>query len=745
MATRTQATTVMPFSGERGESYEYGKACFLQEAETLAEFIGNENIVRIHSYFEENGTAYFVMDFIEGMSFDNVIKQRGGKVSVDEAINTLVPIMDALGAVHSKGIIHRDVTPDNIYITNSGVVKLLDFGAARYSLGDKSRSLDVVLKHGFAPKEQYTRRGKQGPFTDIYAMGASFYYAITGKRPPDSVERMDDDELVPPSSLGVSISPQVEDAILKALNVQPQDRFQSMGEFKAALLGQGVAPSASPVQPVQQIYFGDPTQNTTQMQQPGVTQMQQPGVTQMQQPGVTQMQQPGVTQMQQPVNNTVIGQTGYGATQTGNGFGQPAAEEPKKKKKWLIPVIIGGASTVVIAAALIIVFAVVIPNLPTNNLRKDDEPINSHVVEEDPPTPIVDLPTDKPTTDIPPLPLDGIGNPTGDGDDAPPIDVKPDSTTTTNSNRDMYPVVLGSVGNMRNWGMLTGDGYYCYGDDGQPMIASYYDTYMDIFYGIDVNTWEAVTKTGDVESTIPEIDNLYLDISELYVAEDYYFVLDDYNELYCIERGSGEVVGTRQMRDTFSFTFYPTGWLVYVEEDSYGNDMLYGVPAGCIDDSSKILTLSNLTEDGVKSPRLYCDYNSNIYITGYRTEDGYTPILYTYYYNDNDEFVYDWCTTNENYSEIKDVAGLYDDCICLFARNDGTYELIDYVKSDLEMYIKWSFPAGAEITGVCAAYDNDNELVIGYRIEDDQGFRFEYIVRNNSTYEWNTYVNYTWN
>ena len=300
----------------------------------------------------------------------------------------------------------------------------------------------------------------------------------------------------------------------------------------------------------------------------------------------------------------------------------------------------------------------------------------------------------------------------------------------------------GEVSNITTFGVFD---YYCYGDDGQPMIAAYYDKYMDIFYGIDVNTWEAVTKMGDVESTIPEIDNLYLDVSELYVAEDYYFVLDDYNELYCIERGSGEVVGTRQMRDTFSFTFYPTGWLVYVEEDSYGNDMLYGVPAGCIDDSSKILTLSNLTEDGVMSPRLYCDYNSNIYITGYRTEDGYTPILYTYYYNNNDEFVYDWCTTNENYNEIKDVAGLYDDCICLFARKDGTFELIDYVKSDLEMYIKWSFPAGAEITGVCAAYDNDNELVIGYRIEDEKGFRFEYLVRNNSTYEWNTYVNYTWN
>lgn len=179
MATRTQ-TTVTAFSGERGESFAYGKACFLQEAETLAQFIGNENIVRVQSYFEENNTAYFVMDFVEGISFDAYIKERGGKISYEEAEKILVPVMDALAAVHSRGIIHRDVTPDNIYITKDGTVKLLDFGAARYSLGDKSRSLDVVLKHGFAPKEQYTRRGKQGAYTDVYTLGASFYFAVAG-------------------------------------------------------------------------------------------------------------------------------------------------------------------------------------------------------------------------------------------------------------------------------------------------------------------------------------------------------------------------------------------------------------------------------------------------------------------------------------------------------------------------------------------------------------------------------------
>ncbi|MBR6328789.1 MAG: serine/threonine protein kinase [Lachnospiraceae bacterium] len=237
MASRVPGTTeISSYSGEKGEDFKYGKQCFLQEAETLARFIGNRNIVRIYSYFEEYGTAYFVMDYIRGTSLDEYVKQHGGKLGFEETADILVPVMDALGAVHEKGIVHRDVSPDNIYITDEGDVKLIDFGAARQSLGDKSQSLDVILKHGFAPKEQYTRRGKQGPYTDIYALGATFYYVLTGERPPDSIERMDDDELVPPSQKGVNLSASAESAILMALSIQPADRFQSMSAFKNAML-----------------------------------------------------------------------------------------------------------------------------------------------------------------------------------------------------------------------------------------------------------------------------------------------------------------------------------------------------------------------------------------------------------------------------------------------------------------------------------------------------------------------------
>ena len=194
MATRLPGQSqITTYPGDRGENFVYGKQCFLQEAETLAQFIGNENIVRIHSYFEEYGTAYFVMDYIEGTSLDEYVRQHGGKLGFDETAKLLIPVMDALGAVHGKGIVHRDVSPDNIYITKEGGVKLIDFGAARQSLGDKSQSLDVILKHGFAPKEQYMRRGRQGPYTEVYALGATFYYVLTGKRPAVGLERNDED------------------------------------------------------------------------------------------------------------------------------------------------------------------------------------------------------------------------------------------------------------------------------------------------------------------------------------------------------------------------------------------------------------------------------------------------------------------------------------------------------------------------------------------------------------------------
>ena len=240
LAGRIDGTSVSVLSDDRSESFTYGAERFKEEAKTLAKFIGNPNIAAVTSYFDENDTSYFIMDYIEGISFKTYIANQGGKVSVEEALDVMIPVLRALTAVHAEGFIHRDVTPDNIYITKDGNVKLLDFGSARYSIGDKSKSLDVILKVGYAPKEQYIRRSRQGPYTDVYSCAACFYAALTGYLPPESLERLDNDALVPVSQCGVKIPEYLDKAILKGLAVQPEDRFQTAAEFLEAIENQQV-------------------------------------------------------------------------------------------------------------------------------------------------------------------------------------------------------------------------------------------------------------------------------------------------------------------------------------------------------------------------------------------------------------------------------------------------------------------------------------------------------------------------
>ena len=239
IATRV-GTTVSVAVESRTEDFTYGAERFQEEARTLAKFMGQPNIAGVTDYFDENDTSYFVMDYIEGISFKTYIANHGGKVSVEEALNVMIPVLRALTAVHAEGFIHRDVTPDNIYITKDGMVKLLDFGSARYSIGDKSKSLDVILKVGYAPKEQYIHRSRQGPFTDVYSCAACFYAAITGFLPPEALERLEHDDLVPVSQCGIDIPEYLDKAILKGLAVQPEDRFQSAAEFLDAIESQQV-------------------------------------------------------------------------------------------------------------------------------------------------------------------------------------------------------------------------------------------------------------------------------------------------------------------------------------------------------------------------------------------------------------------------------------------------------------------------------------------------------------------------
>lgn len=235
IALRTPGQTqVCALTQAQNENYQYGRSRFLEEARTLAQFNGHPGIVGVHTYFEENGTAYFAMDYLEGCSLKEYLIQRGGRIGCGEAWKLMRPVLSALSAVHAAGIVHRDVSPDNIYLCRGGEVKLLDFGAARSNLGERSHSMSVILKQGYAPMEQYLRRGSVGPWTDLYAFSATFYRAVTGLMPPDAPSRMEEDELILPTAL-VSMPGHWEEALLKGLAVRPADRWQTASAMMEAM------------------------------------------------------------------------------------------------------------------------------------------------------------------------------------------------------------------------------------------------------------------------------------------------------------------------------------------------------------------------------------------------------------------------------------------------------------------------------------------------------------------------------
>lgn len=235
-ATRSMNSRRMTiYSGDAYEQFRDGLESFISEARRLANLNHVEGIVRIYDCIRDNDTGYIIMEFLKGQTVKEILKRRE-KYDCKEAQKVIFPVMDALREVHRAGIIHRDIAPDNIFITEEGEVKLLDFGAARYAASSKSRSLSVILKAGYAPEEQYRSHGKQGPWTDIYALGATFYRMITGVRPEDSIERMVEDDLQPPSALGADTSPQQDDAVMKSLSIKMEERYQNVEEFKDALL-----------------------------------------------------------------------------------------------------------------------------------------------------------------------------------------------------------------------------------------------------------------------------------------------------------------------------------------------------------------------------------------------------------------------------------------------------------------------------------------------------------------------------
>lgn len=216
-----------------------GKERFLEEAQNMAKYDKHPNIVNVFDYFEENSTAYIVMEYLDGINYKEYMKQLDGKVSIEQAIYVTKAMLAALTEVHKYNILHRDISPDNIFICKDGRVKLIDFGAARFSSVEDARTRSIVLKRGFAPPEQYQTKSKQGPWTDIYALGATLYRAVTGVVPEESVNRTKEDLLIPPKELRPELTENLNNVILRSMALQPELRFQNSAEFLKALESTG--------------------------------------------------------------------------------------------------------------------------------------------------------------------------------------------------------------------------------------------------------------------------------------------------------------------------------------------------------------------------------------------------------------------------------------------------------------------------------------------------------------------------
>lgn len=222
--------SVAAISGEKGQEFERGARKFYEEAKMISCFNGNPNIISVYEFFYQNNTAYYAMEYLEGTDLAHYLLAEGQGVSDGKLLYLLDKVTDALMIVHSANLLHRDISPDNIFVCRDGNIKLIDFGSARQYMTQESQSLSVIVKPGFAPIEQYQKKGSQGPWTDIYALGATAYYMLTGRKPDNSFERVSGDTLN-----FTGIHPEIAKVLRVMLAVQPQKRFQSVFDLKRAL------------------------------------------------------------------------------------------------------------------------------------------------------------------------------------------------------------------------------------------------------------------------------------------------------------------------------------------------------------------------------------------------------------------------------------------------------------------------------------------------------------------------------
>lgn len=236
--TRAEGTNQVIVNKKAKEEFNYRIARFLAEARNMAKFGSHRSIPNVFEFFEANGTAYIVMELLTGVALNDYLSENKGKIDRDFALHITNEVGNALCSLHDKGIIHRDVAPDNIYISlNDEIkIKLLDLGAAK--LADTNEKVtDIILKPGYSPPEQYDNSKKPGPWNDIYALGATLYVMLTGIKPDESTNRKINDTVVSPHELDDTIPENLSNAVMKAMAIEKHMRFRTVPEFLKAVNG----------------------------------------------------------------------------------------------------------------------------------------------------------------------------------------------------------------------------------------------------------------------------------------------------------------------------------------------------------------------------------------------------------------------------------------------------------------------------------------------------------------------------
>lgn len=248
-AVRSQDNiTAEPMTTIQQENYGEGLERFFREAEIISGFPECSELIGIYDVFRENGTAYYAMEFVHGASLKSYA-ETSSAISSAQAVYIAQKLLPSLQILHQRGVIHRDVSPDNIMLCADGSVKLIDFGSARY-IQDRTCSMSVILKQGFAPLEQYQRRGAQGGWTDIYSFGASLFYAMTLVTPEDPLTRLEDDSDFEFQLHG--ITPSLAEILRRSCNVRRELRYQNAEEMLGAVSVCGVEPVGFPADKIQQ-------------------------------------------------------------------------------------------------------------------------------------------------------------------------------------------------------------------------------------------------------------------------------------------------------------------------------------------------------------------------------------------------------------------------------------------------------------------------------------------------------------